>query len=251
MRLVLALALVLVGVSVRGDVPSTIERVKMSVLPVGTFEPARSPQFAFLGTAFVVGDGKLVVTNAHVLPAVLDSTQREQIVVVLPTARDGRFQFRTLTPVTTDEGTDLAVLKLDGEALRPLRLLDSDKVREGQDVLLTGYPIGAVLGPFPATHRGIVSAITPIAIPQARANNLDARTLRRLSAGSVPVFQLDATVYPGNSGSPVYDPVSGDVLGIVNMVLVKGTKEAILKEPSGIAYAIPAKHLQVLLEKVQ
>ncbi|HVO88380.1 MAG TPA: serine protease [Casimicrobiaceae bacterium] len=233
------------------DVPRTIERVKGSVLPIGTYEAARSPQFVFLGTGFVVGDGRIVATNAHVVPPVLDAERRESIVVVLPTPQgDGRFQFRGLKTLATDESTDLALLKLEGEPMTALRLLDSDSVREGQEVLLTGYPIGAVLGPYPATHRGMVSAITPIAIPQARATALDPHVVRRLAAGSLPVFQLDATVYPGNSGSPVYDPQSGEVMGIVNMVLVKSTKESVLKDPSGIAYAIPAKHLKALLEKV-
>jgi S1-C subfamily serine protease len=70
-----------------------------------------------------------------------------------------------------------------------------------------------------------------------------------LTAGSFPVLQLDATAYPGNSGSPIYDPATGDVLGIVNMVFVKGTKEAALSQPSGITYAVPVQHLQALLRK--
>jgi S1-C subfamily serine protease len=117
--------------------------------------------------------------------------------------------------------------------------------------LFTGFPIGAVLGPFPATHRGMISVVTPIAIPQARAAELDPRTLRRLTSGSFPVLQLDATAYPGNSGSPVYDPDSGEVIGIINMVLVKSTKESALSQPSGITYAVPSRHLQNLLEKAR
>jgi S1-C subfamily serine protease len=113
---------------------------------------------------------------------------------------------------------------------------------------MTGFPIGAVLGPYAATHRGMIAAITPIAIPQGRAADLNPAVVRRLSSGSFPVFQLDATAYPGNSGSPIYDPVTGDVLGIVNMVLVKGTKEAALSQPSGITYAVPANHLDALLK---
>jgi S1-C subfamily serine protease len=62
------------------------------------------------------------------------------------------------------------------------------------------------------------------------------------------VFQLDGTAYPGNSGSPVYHPASGEVVGIVNSVLVKGTKESALKTPSGITYAIPVQKLKALLE---
>jgi S1-C subfamily serine protease len=143
----------------------------------------------------------------------------------------------------------LAVLKMDGPPLRALKLGEPDGVREGQSVLFTGFPIGNVLGVFAATHRGMVAAITPIAIPPPMAAQLDLRVFRRLTTGSFPVLQLDATAYPGNSGSPVYDPESGNVLGIINMVFVKGTKEAALTQPSGITYAIPASHLQALLAK--
>jgi S1-C subfamily serine protease len=64
------------------------------------------------------------------------------------------------------------------------------------------------------------------------------------------VFQLDATAYPGNSGSPIYDADTGEVLGIINMVLVKSTREAALSQPSGITYAIPVRHLRALLDRV-
>ena len=67
--------------------------------------------------------------------------------------------------------------------------------------------------------------------------------------GAYSVFQLDATAYPGNSGSPVYDVASGEVVGIVNSVFVKGTKESALSAPSGITYAIPASKLIDLLQR--
>jgi S1-C subfamily serine protease len=93
----------------------------------------------------------------------------------------------------------------------------------------------------------MISAITPIAIPQGRAADLNPAVVRRLSSGTFSVFQLDATAYPGSSGSPIYDPETGDVLGIVNMVFVKATKEAVLSEPSGITYALPSVYLEALL----
>ena len=234
--------------------PDVVARVKRSIVAVGTYEPARSPQFQFLGTGFAVGDGSMVVTNAHVLPPVLDPERKETVAVLSPAGkRDGReqAQWREARRVALDPDTDLALLKIDGPPLPPLALRDSDAVREGQEVFMTGFPIGAVLGPYPATHRGLIAAITPIAIPQRRAADLDAPTLRRLASGSFPVFQLDATAYPGNSGSPIYDPDTGEVLGIVNMVLVKGTKEAALSQPTGITYAIPARHLKALLEQTR
>jgi serine protease Do len=71
--------------------------------------------------------------------------------------------------------------------------------------------------------------------------------IRSLRAGSFDIFQLDGTAYPGNSGGPLFDPGSGVVLGVVNMVFIKGTRESALTHPSGITYAIPAKYVTNLL----
>jgi len=245
----LALALVLCGVAAAAraaDVTDVIARVKHSVVAVGTFERGRTPAFQFRGTGFAVGDGATIVTNAHVLPGVMDPVRNEVLAILTPGAGN-EGQVREVARLAVDPGSDLALVRLDGAPLPPLKLRASDGVQEGQAILITGFPIGAILGPFPATHRGMVSAVTPIAIPQGRAADLNPALIRRLSGGSFPVFQLDATAYPGNSGSPVYDPVTGEVLGIVNMVFVKGTKEAALSEPSGITYAVPANHLAALL----
>jgi S1-C subfamily serine protease len=227
---------------------TTIERVKASVVAVGTFEQTRAPRFQFRATGFAVGDGTLIATNAHALPVSLDGEHRETLSVAVPVPGQ-EAQRREAREFAVDNGTDLALLKIDGPPLPALKLAGMEAVREGQSVLFTGFPIGSVLGIFAATHRGMVAAITPIVIPAAMAAQLDARVAQRLTTGSIPVLQLDATAYPGNSGSPVYDPESGEVLGIINMVFVKGTKEAALTQPSGITYAIPATHLQALLAK--
>lgn len=243
--------LVFAPVAAVADAPATIARVKPSIVAMGTYLPTRSPQFQFRGTGFVVGDGTLVVTNAHVVPETLDAARRETFGFIVPGPAGAKVQYREAERVAVEAGYDLAILRQRGDALPALVLGDSEAVREGQEVLLTGFPIGAVLGAFAATHRGMIAAITPIAIPQARAGDLNAPVLRRLAAGSFPIFQLDATAYPGNSGSPVYDPATGKVLGVVNMVLVKSTKESAITQPSGITYAVPARYLRQLLDQVR
>ena len=112
---------------------------------------------------------------------------------------------------------------------------------------ITGFPLGGSIGIVPVTHKGIVSALTPVGQPLASAQQLDSKTVRRLSLGGYTVLQLDIVSYPGNSGSPLYDPESGAVLGILNMVFIKGTKETALTNPSGISYAIPVNFLKPLL----
>ena len=75
--------------------------------------------------------------------------------------------------------------------------------------------------------------------------------MRGLRNGTFEIFQLDATAYPGNSGGPLFDPNTGEVLGVMNMVLIKGTRESALSQPSGIAYAIPARFVRELLERTR
>jgi S1-C subfamily serine protease len=232
----------------RAELANTIERIKPALVVVGTFNKLKSPSFAMRGTGFAVGDGRLVATNSHVIPATLDAASGQDSLMVL--ARQGAAT-RPLPAqlVARDTAHDLALLRIAGPPLPTLPLGDSAAVREGQAVAFSGFPIGGVLGFSPVTHRGIVSSITPIAIPQGNAQQLKDASIRRLRSGTFDIFQLDATAYPGNSGGPLFDPATGEVLGILNMVFVKSTKEAVLEKPSGISYAIPVRHLIDLLER--
>ena len=105
-----------------------------------------------------------------------------------------------------------------------------------------------ILGLHPATHRAMIAAITPIAIPQLLAQQIDKKVLARL-VSPYNIFQLDGTAYPGNSGSPLYDTQSGQVIGIVNKIFVQSSKESAIEKPSGISYAIPINYLKELMKK--
>lgn len=232
-----------------GELVDTIERVKPSVVVVGTYARLRSPPFVMRGTGFAVGDGTLIATNAHVVPELTGEDAQAELAVLV---RSGEHVLpRTARLLVRDADHDLALLRIDGPPLPALPLRDSGTVREGQPVAFTGFPIGGVLGFAPVTHRGIVAAITPIAQPGGNAGELRDQSIQRLRRGAFPVFQLDATAYPGNSGGPLYDAATGEVIGVINMVFVKGSKEAVLEKPSGISYAIPALHLAALLGQVK
>ncbi len=229
--------------------PDLIEQVKPSIVVVGTYVRTRSPAFMMRGTGFVVGNGTLVATNAHVVPDKLDSATDETLMVVVPASRHGPQQ-RVAKLEVTDASHDLALLRIEGAPLPAMKLQSGDHVREGQSVAFTGFPIGSVLGLSPVTHRGIISAITQIAIPGAKASQLNAKLIKRLKSGSFEVYQLDGTAYPGNSGGPLFEVEKGEVIGIINMVFIKGTKESALTHPSGISFAVPVQHLQELLSDV-
>lgn len=225
----------------------TIAQVKPAIVAIASFHRTRVPALKFAGSGFIVADGLTVVTNAHVVDAIGKESPDEVLGIV---SGSGETQgFREAKLVNTDRSHDLAQLKIAGMPLPILKIGNSDNVKEGQSLLFTGFPLGMVLGFHHATHRTMVSAITSIATPAARAHGLHAKTIKRMRDTPYHVFQLDGTAYPGNSGSPLYDPESGEVYGIVNKVFIKGTKETALSEPSGITYAIPAKFILDLLEK--
>jgi serine protease Do len=246
-RLVLAICIVIALPSVRAaDLPTTIQKIKPSVVGVGTVEETRAPQAQLLATGFAVADGRHVLTNAHVVARELNVKKNEYFAVFVGTGT--RPEVRRARKVEVDNVHDMALLEISGMPLPVVHLGRSDHVREGQRIAFTGFPIGAVLGLYPATARGIVSAITPIVIPAASGKQLTAESIERMRTPYM-VFQLDATAYPGNSGSPLFDPKTGQVLGVVNMTFVKGTKENALTHPSGISYAIPIRYAEALLTR--
>jgi S1-C subfamily serine protease len=231
------------------SLPDVIDRVRGSIVGVGTAYPARQPNMkgpptTLRGTGFVVGNGLQIITNAHVLPEKLDSDNNQTLAVF--SGRGKSVKVHPAKVQQVDEVHDLALLTIVGERLPTLTLGESAGVREGEEVAFTGFPIGAVLGLYPVTHRGIVSVITPMARPADTSRTLTAIQLERMR-NPFNAFQLDAIAYPGNSGSPVYEPDSGRVIGVLNSVFVKESREAILERPSGISYAIPSVYVDKLL----
>ena len=228
--------------------PETVLEVKPSIVAIGTYMPTRNPRANFVGTGFVVGDGRHVITNSHVVPKLLESARKETLTVFTGSGKQATGRPAEL--VAKDDTHDLALLRIRGKALPALKLGDASRVREGQEYAFTGFPIGMVLGLYPVTHKGIVSSKTPIVIPAMSSRNLTAKQIRSMR-NPFKVFQLDAIAYPGNSGSPLYEIGTGRVVGVVNSVFVKETKEAILSSPSGIAYAIPVKYVKSLMKKIK
>jgi len=247
LRAVLALFAWGLGLPALADIADTVQLVKPGVVGVGTFLPTGRPPANLMGTGFAVLDGHYVVSCAHIFSKPLDSEKREMYAVFVGRGRQ-QISVRAAELVASDKVRDLALLKIAGDPLPPLKLGDSDKVREGWQLYFTGYPIGSILGLNPSTHRAGLAAIIPVFTPVAAAALLNSHALKQ-AASPYEVFELDAVAYPGNSGSPVWNPDTGEVLGVVNSVYVRGAREAALSAPSGISYAIPAKYVRRLLEQ--
>lgn len=163
---------------------SAVERAATSIVSV--YARRRQPAS---GVAFA---GGVIVTADHVIE------QEEEIAVGLP---DGKRVTAKLAG--RDSGTDLAVLRPDGNA--PAPLATGGAARPGTIVLAVGRP-GAG---GPVVSLGVVSSVGG-----------PARTWR---GGQLEGFiRTDATMYPGFSGGPLID-ASGAMLGINTTGLSRGS----------------------------
>jgi S1-C subfamily serine protease len=250
-KIMLSIALVALsgvpGVQAGTEFARVIAAVKPSIVGIGSFQKLRSPAVIFAGTGFVVGDGLTVLTNAHVVQEILSSEQKDMLGIMI--GMEQTVQFRSATLVALDKEHDLAQLRIIGPALPAMQIGDSASISEGQAMAFTGFPLGMILGLHHVTHRALVSAITPVVLPSMSARQLNPRLIAQLQKPLYAVFQLDATAYPGSSGSPLYDPETGLVYGVINMVFIKGLKESAITNPSGITYAIPANFIRPMLER--
>lgn len=228
----------------RANLVQAVQKNQLSVVGITTFQVARVLPSHLTGTGFVVADGRHVVTNYHVIR----SADSKTVQTLFALARNGSdIDRRTLKVIAVDPQHDLALLELSGPPLPAVQLaVGPELALEGTDVAITGFPIGTVLGLYPATQRGIVSALPPNVSPQPDSRFLDAALIR---VPRYQIYQLDLVAYPGHSGSPLFKADTGEVIGILNATFIKSTREKVIADPSGISYAIPISFVRQLLIK--
>jgi serine protease Do len=166
-----------------------------------------------LGSGFIISSDGYILTNNHVIAGA------DKIMVRL--TDDKSYKAKV---VGKDSKLDLALLKIDAEGLRPVKLGDSDKIRVGDWVVAIGNPFG--LGQ--TVTAGIVSAKE-----------------RVIGAGPYDDFiQTDAAINPGNSGGPLFD-VNGEVIGINAAIYTRSGGN------NGIGFAIPINLAKDVLNQLR
>lgn len=232
----------------RGDsLAEIIPLVKNSVVAVGTYNIKNKPRTQFYGSGVLIDSEGLIVTANHVIHALSRNMQRDFLRVFL--YRDPKSKGYPVKVIAQSNRYDLALLKCEGTDFPYLETDKERQLKEGERIAFCGYPYGMILGLYPTTHQGIISSISPNILPVADTAELNAQTVRALST-KYDIYHLDAVVYPGHSGGPVFDPETGKLLGIVSSGLFKKQAQATkFKLPTGISYAIPIEHLDDLLSQ--
>jgi len=149
-----------------------------------------------------------IITNNHVVE------DMDNIKVKLFDKREYKAEI-----MGTDPKSDLAILKIDADNLRQLKLGNSDKLRVGEWVMAVGSPFSENLSHTVTT--GIVSAM-------GRSNIIRGQSYEDF-------IQTDAAINPGNSGGALLN-MKGELIGI-NTAIATGGYE---KSNRGVGFAIPS-----------
>lgn len=168
------------------------------------------------GTAFVISTEGHAITNYHVVAG----------------CKESRVQGRTelIQLITRDEVSDLALLKIPGESRAAAAMAPYPaSLRQGQDIVVFGFPLDSVLSSGGNLTPGVVSAITGL------GNNSNQ-------------IQITAPIQPGSSGSPVMDK-KGHIVGVVSMKLSDSAMAKYTGNlPQNVNFAINGQTLKTFLD---
>ena len=158
------------------------------------------------GSGVILTEDGYVVTNNHVIKGAKK--------IVVTTSNNDEYEAEL---IGTDPTTDIALLKIEGNALTKVDVANSDEVRLGQWVLAVGNPFNLTS----TVTAGIISA-----------KGRDINIIDEQSAIE-SFIQTDAAVNPGNSGGALVNTF-GELVGINTAISSRsGSFE-------GYSFAVPA-----------
>ena len=195
------------------SIPDIAERATPSVVGVIKYASDDPMDGYGIGSGIIFTEDGYIITNHHVI------ANAYSVVVLLYDGTEYEAQI-----IASDEHADIAILKVDAQALIPAEFGNSAQLRVGEISVAIGCPASIDLQG--TTTSGIISALDRVITVDANG-----RTMRLL--------QTDAAINPGNSGGPLLNKY-GQVIGINTVKLVSATYE-------GLCFAIPTSELEAIV----
>jgi S1-C subfamily serine protease len=248
-----------------GQLPDVVDAMRRAVVQIAVQAGAAA---ARVGSGVWAAEDGLVVTALHVLRQAQQTIGADgddvgcvRLGVAVPPSEDARGNFVHLSAelIATDDQHDLALLRAipnpfaaghasaawqDVQAPVAIPELFVDRVRDGEAVAVSGYP---VIEPVLVTTTGTVASSWAFDLTQLPS------TAGPLLASLDDLYLIDVTVNPGDSGAPVYRARDGAVIGIcLSFRVAHAGVDALdtdLTYPSGLGVVTPAKYVARLLEQ--
>ncbi|KAI0565528.1 Trypsin-like peptidase [Gracilaria domingensis] len=176
------------------------------------------------GSGFFISENGHILTNSHVVSDLDDESIQDSYLQV--TLSTGETYVAKL--VAADKSSDIAIIKINTDHQTPkVKLGNSDHVRPGEFVVAVGSPLTL----SNSCSFGIVSTI-----------HRDLTWNTGDNSGGLTYLQLDMAINQGSSGGPCIS-LDGEVIGMCSM--------KIAGDAEGIAFAIPIKYAQKVVEDLQ
>jgi serine protease Do len=198
-----------------GSIASEVIHINPAVVDITT----QSLSYSFFGgpvtqqgagTGMILTSNGYILTNNHVLPVNSSSAT-----VTLSSGKT-----YTAQVITTSATLDLALIKINATGLPTVKLGDSSLLQIGQSVIAIGNALGQYQN---SVTQGIISGLNR----SVTATDPNSATGGESLTG---LLQTDASINPGDSGGPLIDVASGNVIGMNTAVSSTG---------QGLGFSIP------------
>ena len=196
-------------------VPEIASQVSACVVEVfASTDNADGTVSGSLGTGVIISSEGYILTNAHVISG------GQNITVTLNSGDECEG-----TLMGVDSNMDIAVIKIDKNGLKAVKIADSSKVIVGERAIAIGNPAGAGAYLTGTVTVGYVSAV--------ERELLFNDTYQRF-------IQTDVALNPGNSGGPLLND-KGELIGIVTLksLVSSVAEDGTIIDTEGIGFAIP------------
>ena len=151
------------------------------------------------GSGFVITEDGYILTNYHVVQKAAENGFPVSVAFYNGVEYSGDV-------ISCDKSNDIALVKISATDLKAVTMGDSSSAKVGDEVFAIGNPFQILEFTMTSGH---ISALNRL-IATDESNN------------AIEMFQIDAAVYEGNSGGPLYNN-QGEVIAIVSAKYSEGT----------------------------
>lgn len=215
-----------------------IKKVRSSIIAIG-FSPEPN-KITITGSGFCVSDGGKILTAAHIYNQTPPEFQAKLMGMAMVKQEPNGLEHYAWLPlnfIKKEDKDDIVFFQISDHEktlLKPLEIGDSEETEVGQDVYFIGFPYAAQLinerfGITLVANCGIISNIKQDGIDPAHPRNW---------------FIVDAISNPGNSGCPLIDMETNEIIGVMSIAFrtksqVQKYNDLDIREPMHIAGAKP------------